>query len=293
MQQLTEGVDEKPPANMQAGDDDAALKNQNPRPAVEGNLPAIVPAARARNVRRLRFSIGLFAILFAAGGAGFYWWKHSQSQLPAGISWGNGRLEADEIDIDTKFPGRIAELNADIGDMVSAGQVVARMDTRDLQELLKKAQAQIKQAQRAIDEAKANLEQQRTQQTLAVQELDRTQALLKNGWATKELFDQRKQALDAANAGLRAATERVSETERALEASEHDAGLLYRQYQRQRSGGAARRPDLISNCQYRRGASGGRQGVHDAGHLICLYGHLPAGPGIREDQGRHRRPHLA
>lgn len=226
MQQLTEGVDEKPPANMQAGDDDAALKNQNPRPAVEGNLPAIVPAARAWNVRRLRFSIGLFAILFAAGGAGFYWWKHSQSQLPAGISWGNGRLEADEIDIDTKFPGRVAELNADIGDMVSAGQVVARMDTRDLQESLKKAQAQIKQAQRAIDEAKANLEQQRTQQTLAAQELDRTQALLRNGWATKELFDQRKQALDGANAGLRAATERVSETERALEASEHDAGLL-------------------------------------------------------------------
>lgn len=226
MQQLTEGVDEKPPANTQAGDDDAALKNQNPRPAVEGNLPAIVPAARAWNVRRLRFSIGLFAILFAAGGAGFYWWKHSQSQLPAGISWGNGRLEADEIDIDTKFPGRVAELNADIGDMVSAGQVVARMDTRDLQESLKKAQAQIKQAQRAIDEAKANLEQQRTQQTLAAQELDRTQALLRNGWATKELFDQRKQALDGANAGLRAATERVSETERALEASEHDAGLL-------------------------------------------------------------------
>lgn len=226
MQQLTEGVDEKPPANTQAGDNDAALKNQNPRPAVEGNLPAIVPAARAWNVRRLRFSIGLFAILFAAGGAGFYWWKHSQSQLPAGISWGNGRLEADEIDIDTKFPGRVAELNADIGDMVSAGQVVARMDTRDLQESLKKAQAQIKQAQRAIDEAKANLEQQRTQQTLAAQELDRTQALLRNGWATKELFDQRKQALDGANAGLRAATERVSETERALEASEHDAGLL-------------------------------------------------------------------
>lgn len=226
MQQLTEGVDEKPPANTQAGDDDAALKNQNPRPAVEGNLPAIVPAARAWNVRRLRFSIGLFAILFAAGGAGFYWWKHSQSQLPAGISWGNGRLEADEIDIDTKFPGRVAELNADIGDMVSAGQVVARMDTRDLQESLKKAQAQIKQAQRAIDEAKANLEQQRTQQTLAAQELDRTQALLRNGWATRELFDQRKQALDGANAGLRAATERVSQTERALEASEHDAGLL-------------------------------------------------------------------
>ena len=76
------------------------------------------------------------------------------------------------------------------------------MDTRDLQESLKKAQAQVKQAQRAIEEANANLEQQRTQQTLAAQELDRTQGLLKDGWATKELFDQRKQALDARKCGI-------------------------------------------------------------------------------------------
>jgi HlyD family secretion protein len=173
----------------------------------------------------LRFWVAFFAVILAAGGGGFYWWKHSQSQLPLGISWGNGRLEADEIDIDTKFPGRIAELQADIGDMVAAGQVVARMDTRDIQQSLRKAQAQVKQAQRAIDEANANLEQQRTQQILAAQELDRTQSLLKNGYATQELFDQRKQSLDGANAGLRAATERVAQAERALEASEHDVGL--------------------------------------------------------------------
>ncbi len=226
MQRLIEDVEEKPPANAQAGDDDAALKSENPRPVVSaGNLPVTVPLTRTRNVRRLRFSIGLFAVLFVAGGAGFYWWKHAQLQLPAGISWGNGRLEADEIDIDTKFPGRIAELRVDIGDMVAAGQLVARMDTRDLQESLQKSQAQVKQAQRAIEEAKANLEQQRTQQTLAAQERDRTQALLTKGFATRELFDQRKQALDGANAGLSAATNRVAEAERALEASQHDVGL--------------------------------------------------------------------
>jgi HlyD family secretion protein len=173
----------------------------------------------------LRWSIWILAVVVAAGGAGFYWWKHSQSLLPPGISFGNGRLEADEIDIDTKFAGRIAELRADIGDMVTAGQVVARMDTSDLQESLKKSQAQVKQAQRAIEEANANLEQQRTQQILAAQELERTQGLLKQGFATQELFDQRTQAMNAANAGLRAATERVAETERALEASEHDVGL--------------------------------------------------------------------
>ena len=225
MQPPNDGLDERSPINAQIGED-TAIKSEHPRSVVgAGNLPTTVIFKNVQSRRRLRFSIWLLAILLAAGGGGFYWWKHSQSQLPPGISWGNGRLEADEIDIDTKFAGRIAELRADIGDMVTAGQVVARMDTKDLQEGLKKAQAQVKQAQRAIEEANANLEQQRTQQTLAAQELVRTQTLLKNGYATKELFDQRKQALDAANAGLRAATERVAQTERALEASEHDVGL--------------------------------------------------------------------
>jgi len=218
---------EKKPAINAGINEDTVVKGENPRPVVAtANLPATIAPPQAK--RRLRRSIWILVALVVAGGgagAGFYWWKHAQSQLPVGISYGNGRLEADEIDIDTKFAGRIAELDADIGDMVRAGQVVARMDTRDLQESLSKSQAQVKQAQRAIEEANANLEQQRTQRTLAAQEMDRTATLLKNGWATKELFDQRKQALDGANAGLNAATQRVAETERALEASQHDVGL--------------------------------------------------------------------
>jgi HlyD family secretion protein len=221
MQRPSDDLDERPPTG-----ETTAIENENPSPvvaAVSVRTPVSVNHVQIR--RRLRFSIWFLAVLLAAGGAGFYWWKHSQSQLPAGISFGNGRLEADEIDIDTKFAGRIAELRADIGDMVTAGEVVARMDTRDLQEGFKKAQAQVKLAQRTIEEANANLEQQRTQQTLAAQELQRTESLLKDGYATRELFDQRKQALDGANAGLRAATERVAQAERALEASEHDAAL--------------------------------------------------------------------
>ncbi len=104
-----EDVDERPPINA------PALEEKGSHPlGPTANLPATLAPIRPR--RRFRFWIGLVVILFAAGGGGFYSWKHSQSLLPPGISWGNGRLEADEIDIDTKFPGRIAELRADIGD---------------------------------------------------------------------------------------------------------------------------------------------------------------------------------
>ena len=69
-------------------------------------------------------------------------------QLPPGIAYGNGRLEADAIDIDTKFAGRIAKLFVDEGDIVRAGQVVAMMDTRDLEASLKKSHALVSQAER-------------------------------------------------------------------------------------------------------------------------------------------------
>ena len=101
--------------------------------------------------------------------------------IAAGIAWGNGRIEADEIDIDTKFAGRIAEMLADEGDMVKAGQVVARMDTRDLAASLKKSEAQVKQAQKAIEEANANVVQQTSQVLLAQQQFDRAAYLVERG----------------------------------------------------------------------------------------------------------------
>jgi HlyD family secretion protein len=145
--------------------------------------------------------------------------------LPVGISFGNGRIEADEVDIATKYAGRVAELMVDIGDMVTSGQVVARMDTRDIEQSLSKSEAQARQAQRAVDEAQANLTQQETQKVLADQEMDRTRQLLKNGWTTQEIADQRKQQLDAAVAAYNAAQARVLVARHALEAAQHDAGF--------------------------------------------------------------------
>jgi len=188
------------------------------------NLPA--PTSNGKSARKhwLRVALGI-ALVVGGAGAGFYWWKHSQSLLPPGIAWGNGRIEADEIDIDTKFAGRIAELLADEGDMVKAGQIVARMDTQDLAASLKKAEAQVLQAQRAVEEANANVTQQATQVVLAQQEMDRAKSLFQQGFQTKEVVDQRQQQLDGANAALKADQERVIESEHALEASTHDVEL--------------------------------------------------------------------
>jgi len=188
------------------------------------SLPVPVHSNGAK--RRWRRTAALLAVvLLAGGGAGYYAWKAAHPPLPVGISVGNGRIEADEIDISTKFAGRVAELSVDIGDMVAPGQIVARMDTRDIEQSLSKSEAQARQALRSIDEANANLTQQQTQKTLAQQEMERTAQLLKNGWTTQEIADQRKQALDGAVAAYSAAQARVEVAHHALEAAQHDAGF--------------------------------------------------------------------
>jgi HlyD family secretion protein len=188
---------------------------------------AVVPLVanpQSRRRRWLRIAAAL-AIVLAIPAGGFYWWQQRLNQVPAGIAWSNGRLEADEIDISTKFPGRIVELLVDEGSVLSAGQVVARMDTRDLEASLERAKAQAEQAREAIDEARATTQQAKTQVALAQQELDRTTYLSQRGNATQELLDQRRQQLEGATAALTAATARAAQAEHALEMVEHDIDL--------------------------------------------------------------------
>jgi len=212
-------------SDLQSKDHPAQDAKQSSELAPDLHLPATIgvrPMPAGPRWRRMTLALGML-VLGAVGGA--YWWMHRQPALPPGIAEGNGRIEADPIDIATKFAGRILELRADEGDRVTAGQVVAVMDTRDLAASLKKSEAQVEQAQKAINEARANLDQQRTQVLLAKQEMERTQTLVKQGWATKELFDQRRQTLDGANAAEIAAEARVTEVEHALDAATHDVEL--------------------------------------------------------------------
>lgn len=215
-------MSEQKPENRSSG-----VEPKAPPAGHLGGLPVVVapPPPPPRRLRPRVAAIALLLIFGAVGGFGWQWWQHHQAQMPPGIAYGNGRLEADAIDIDTKFAGRIAKLFADEGDIVSAGQVVAMMDTRDVQASLKKAQALASQAQRALDEARANLEQQQTHVTLARQELERAGALVPKGFATRELLDQRRQQLNAAVAAQNAAAQRVAGAEHALDAATHDVEL--------------------------------------------------------------------
>jgi HlyD family secretion protein len=191
-------------------------------------LPATLREVAVLEKRpRSRLRILLFVALLGVGAAagGRYWWLSRLPPLPQGIVWSNGRIEAEEIDISTKFAGRIAQLAVQEGDMVAPGQVIARMDTRDLEASLKKAEAQVLQGRRNLEEARALVAQQETEVTLAKAEFERASTLLKRGFTTHQAFDQRQQALNSANAKATAARARVNQAEYALEAAQHEVEL--------------------------------------------------------------------
>ena len=80
---------------------------------------------------------------------------------------GNGRIEATEIDISTKIPGRIKQILVREGDFVKAGQTVAYMDTEVLEAQLKEAKANLLKAKINVSVAKSMLLQRQSEKAAA------------------------------------------------------------------------------------------------------------------------------
>ncbi len=156
-------------------------------------------------------------VLLAAGGFGY--WKSRHDRLPEGLSMGNGRLEATEVQIASKTPGRLAEVHVDEGDNVIKDQVLARMDTRTLEAQRNQAEAEVVRARQNLAAAEANVQLRQSEQLLAHQELKRTQELFKRGYASAQVIDQQQARVDTANAAVNAARAQVSAATAAIGAT--------------------------------------------------------------------------
>lgn len=60
-------------------------------------------------VRRILTTSALIFLLLVAAGAGgsWYWWQSQQGKLPDGLASGNGRIEANQVDISAKSAGHL------------------------------------------------------------------------------------------------------------------------------------------------------------------------------------------
>lgn len=165
--------------------------------------------------------IGLASLVALALAIGWYVWQIADSdQLPATIVSGNGRIEATEYDIATKLAGRLLSVSAHEGDSVEAGQVLAMMDTDDLQAQLHEAQAGLRLASESRKYALAIVAQRESEQSFAQAEMRRWSELVKQGNVSQERVDQRRTDLRSADAGLNASRIQVVQAEAKIAAAE-------------------------------------------------------------------------
>ncbi|MBV8401749.1 MAG: biotin/lipoyl-binding protein, partial [Acetobacteraceae bacterium] len=112
------------------------------------------------------------AVLVALGGGGYFaWLKLRPPGLPEGFASGNGRIEATEIDVDAKIPGRIANILVDEGDFVRANQVLVHMDVKTLEAQRREAEAQLERAAIGVDTAQAVVRQREAERTAAIAQI--------------------------------------------------------------------------------------------------------------------------
>jgi HlyD family secretion protein len=166
--------------------------------------------------KRLLWAI---AVLLVAGAAIVAWRHFKSPELPPGIAMGNGRIEATEIDIATKLPGRIKEVLVKEGDTVQAGQVVARMDTQTLDAELRQAEAQVRQAHDAKATAMAVVAQRASELTFAENELKRSKQLAAKGFISAEKVDSDRTKVLTARAVLTATRSQLTQAQSAIEAA--------------------------------------------------------------------------
>jgi HlyD family secretion protein len=168
------------------------------------------------------------AALIVVGALAYLGWEYSQPEkLPAGFASSNGRIEATEIDVAAKTPGRIVSILVDEGDFVTAGQVVAHMDTDVLNAQLRESEAELRRAKSDAETARNTLAQRESEKAaeqstllhrqsiaeLAKSRLARVQKLLRSGASTREEFDIERAGTESTAADVEAARAKVKAAE--------------------------------------------------------------------------------
>ncbi len=103
-------------------------------------------------------------IILAVAGVGYKIFNDSRTvETPEGIAFGNGRIEAVQIDISANIAGRVKDIQVKEGDLVKPGQTLAVIDTAQLL----KGQAEIARVESEIAVAQASVEQIKARSTRA------------------------------------------------------------------------------------------------------------------------------
>ena len=134
----------------------------------------------------------------------------------------SGNIEVTSVEVSFKIPGRVVERLVDEGAVVKAGQVVARLESEDLEHELALRQADLKAMQAALDEQLAGSRKEEIAQgeaTLAAAEAEakrltddfhRQEALFRREVIPQQKYDAAKAAYETSRAQVRQSAEALA-----------------------------------------------------------------------------------
>ena len=169
--------------------------------------------------RNTRIGIWITAVLFA-GAALFVLIAEDSDPLPAGFVEGNGRIEAEQVEIAPTIAGRVDDVMAIEGSLVTPGDILVVMDTDELRAALDRAKAEVALARQTKAEAEAVVVQRQSEQRQAKQDFDRATALLAGQNISESVFEERETTHQVAAAVLGAAKARVATADSQIAAAE-------------------------------------------------------------------------
>ena len=192
---------------------------------------------------RVPLVIAAAVLLIAAASV---WLVLRPADLPPGFASGNGRLEAKEMDVATKYAGRVVDILVDEGDLVQPGHIIAHMDAVELEASLRQSQAQTRQAHAALNESAAQVDLRESECVLAGKELARAEKLFSQGHVAEERVDIRRTQKETADAACAAAKAHMTNMRETVAAAEAQADRIQAQLDE-----TVLRAPYLSRVQYR------------------------------------------
>lgn len=174
-----------------------------------------------------KLAIVFVLLLIAASGGTYAYLKFGRADtLPPGIVTGNGRIEATEVDIASKSAGKLVSVEVGEGDLVTKGQVLARMDTAEMESQLRAAKAKIAEAEQSRDASAFKLSQAQSQFDLADKDLERKLVLLGKGFVSDQAVDSQRLTRDSGKASVSAAESTLNSVQATIDNAKAEADRI-------------------------------------------------------------------
>ena len=148
-----------------------------------------------------------------------FYFEYRKTHVSTDDAYVDGRVYL----VASKIPGTVKALHVTDNQMVKKGDTLVEIDPADYEVRVLESRANLEAAknqlielQASLDSARANLEAQEALFRKAEIDFKRADSLVQEDLVTKEFFDQRKTALEVAQAQVRSAKELVRKTEASL-----------------------------------------------------------------------------